>query len=144
MIRPYSDDDLGDLLEAWYQASLVAHSFLSDQFLANERREIAERWLPIAETRVYEHQGKVVGFISMLGNEVGAIFVHPLHQRHGIGRALMDHVRESRPYLELGVFEENEAGRRFYDRYGFELVGRTMNEEAGHPELRLRLDLRPA
>ena len=143
MIRPYSEVDLDDLLDAWYQASLVAHSFLTDEFLTNERREIVDRWLPVAETTVYEHQGKVVGFISMLGNEVGAIFVHPHHQRLGIGRALMDHVRESRPYLELGVFEDNEVGRRFYNDYGFEMVGRVMNEEAGHPELRLRLELGP-
>jgi ribosomal protein S18 acetylase RimI-like enzyme len=52
----------------------------------------------------------------------------------------MDHARRSRPYLELGVFEANEIGRRFYDAYGFEVVERVMNREAGFPELRMRLE----
>ena len=143
MLRPYVETDLEDLLDAWYQASLVAHSFLSDEFMERERRAIAEEWMPISETTVYESDGRVVGFISMIGNEVGAIFVHPDHQGNGIGRALMDSVRGSRPYLELGVLEANEIGRRFYDAYGFKLVGRVMNEEAGVPELRMRLEATP-
>jgi putative acetyltransferase len=139
MIRPYTNEDLGDVLDVWYRASLIAHSFLSEAFLAIERRQIAERWLPMAETMVYETDGRVVGFLALIGNEVGAIFVDPDHQGRGIGRALMDGARDSRPFLELNVFEANAIGRRFYDAYGFELVGRHMNETAGQPELRLSL-----
>ena len=138
MRRLYTDDDLVELLDVWYRASLLAHSFLSNEFFEVERREIAERWLPIADTTVYEAGGRVVGFLSLIGNEVGAIFVDPDHQGRGIGRALMDGARDSRPFLELNVFEANSAGRRFYETYGFELVGRHMNDTAGQTELRLR------
>ena len=140
MIRSYTDDDLDELLEVWYQASLIAHSFLSEDFLATERQQIAEHWLPQAETRVYETDGRVVGFVALMGNEVGAIFVHPDYQGRGIGRALMDGARASRPFLELDVFEANAIGRRFYDQYGFEFVDRHLHEATGQPELRLRLD----
>jgi putative acetyltransferase len=140
MLRPYTDADLEATLDAWFQASLVAHHFLTEEFLTQERRAIAEQWMPIAETTVCEVEGRVVGFISMIDNEVGAIFVQPDHQGRGFGRALMDHARQSRPYLELGVFEANEIGRRFYDAYGFEVVERLMKTEAGLPELRMRLE----
>jgi putative acetyltransferase len=93
----------------------------------------------MAETSVCEIDGSVVGFLSLIGNEVGAIFVDPDHQGRGIGRALMDGARDSRPFLELSVFEANSAGRGFYDAYGFELAGRQVNEDTGLPELRLRL-----
>lgn len=139
MIRPYASDDLGDLLDVWYQASLIAHSFLPDEFFESERREIAERWLPMSETIVYEADGRVVGFLSLIGDEVGAIFVDPERQGSGIGRALMDHARGSRTSLTLNVFEANHIGRRFYDAYGFDVVGRQLNEATGYPELRLRL-----
>jgi putative acetyltransferase len=139
MIRPYIDEDLGGLLDVWYRASLIAHSFLSEEFFETERRLIAERWLPIAETMVYETSGRVVGFLALIGNEVGAIFVDPDSQGRGIGRALMDAARDSRPFLELDVFEANSIGRRFYDAYGFEFVNRHVNEAVGEPELRLRL-----
>ena len=139
-IRPYTDDDLEQLLDVWYRASLIAHPFLSEEFFEAERHEIAEQWLPVAETMVYEIDGRVVGFVALIGNEVGAIFVEPDSQGRGIGRALMDAARESRPLLELDVFEANSIGRRFYDAYGFEFVDRHMNEAVGLPELRLRLE----
>ena len=139
MTRPYTDEDLDELLDVWYQASLIAHSFLTEEFLATERRQIAEHWLPMAKTRVYETEGRVVGFLALVGNEVGAIFVDPSFQGRGIGRALMDRARESRPFLELNVLEANAIGRRFYDAYGFEFVDRHVGEATGQPELRLRL-----
>lgn len=139
MIRPYNDDDLGELTDVWYRASLIAHSFLSGEFFETERRLIATQWIPNAETWVYETDGRVVGFIAMVGNEVGGIFVDPEHQGRGVGRALMDSARGARPFLELDVFEANSIGRRFYAANGFEVVGRGVNESTGHPELRLRL-----
>ena len=138
MIRLYTDEDLGELRDVWYRASLIAHSFLSSEFFETERRQIAAHWLPMAETTVYETEGRVVGFLSLIGNEVGAIFVDPDYQGRRIGRALMDGARDSRPFLELSVLEANSIGRRFYDAYGFEFVDRHVGEATGQSELRLR------
>lgn len=80
------------MLDIWHQASLIAHSFLREEFFTEERREITERWLPMAETMVYETDGRVFGFLALISNEVGAIFVDPDSQGHGIGRAVMDRV----------------------------------------------------
>ncbi len=144
MIRPYRDDDLSELLDVWHRASLAAHPFLTEAFFEAERRQIAEVWLPVTETTVFEADGRVVGFLALAGNEVGAIFVDPDYQRLGIGRALMDTARDSRPCLELEVFEANAIGRRFYAAYGFELVDRHIEEATGHPALRLRFERREA
>ena len=95
--------------------------------------------MAVAETWVYEDEERVVGFIALIGDEVGAIFVYPEMQGHGVGRALMDHARGLRDKLELNVFKQNEKGRRFYDRYGFRFVSEHVNEQTGRPELRLEL-----
>ncbi len=139
MIRPYSPCDLEQLLDIWYRASLIAHAFLPDEFLEEERQLIVERFLPESETIVYEADGLVVGFLSLVGNEVGGIFVDPDRQRRGIGGALIDHARQMRPHLELSVFEANTIGRSFYDSCGFELIGRRIEPDTGQPELRLRI-----
>ncbi|MEN8235436.1 MAG: GNAT family N-acetyltransferase [Actinomycetota bacterium] len=141
MIRPYIDDDLEAVIDVWYRASIEAHSFLDGDFFNTERRALAEEYLPVSETHVFVVDGRIVGFVSMLGNEVGGLFVAPTFQGRGIGRALLDHAAASRRYLELGVFEDNAIGRRFYDAYGFRTVDRHMNEDTGSPELRLRVDL---
>ena len=141
MIRTYGDADLEAVLDVWHRASMIAHSFLPDEFFERERVEIAERWMPVAETIVAEtDDGRVVGFLSLIDNEVGAIFVDPDEQGRGVGRALMDVARAARPVLELDVLEANTIGRRFYAAYGFEFVDRHMNDALGHPELRLRIE----
>ncbi len=140
MIRSYDADDLAELLNVWYDASQIAHPFLTRDFLDQERRNVIQKYLPIAETWVFEEEGRVVGFIALIGSEVGGIFVTPRRHGQGIGRALMDHARASRHHLDVEVFEANEIGRAFYDAYGFEVVGAGVHEETGEPVLRLRLD----
>jgi putative acetyltransferase len=104
-----------------------------------ERRDIAEQFLPLAETSVFERDGVVVGFIALLGSEVGGIFVAPQYHGQGIGRALMDWARGRRDHLELDVFEANASGRAFYAAYGFGVVGERVDEATGQRVLRLRL-----
>jgi putative acetyltransferase len=139
MIRQYRTEDLEDVLTVWWAASAVAHPFLSDEFQAAERHDIAHKYLPAAETWVWEADGRVVGFIALLGNEVGAIFVDPALHGTGIGRALMDHARALRGALEVEVFEANTIGRTFYAKYGFVLKQRLVHDETGLDVLRLEL-----
>ncbi len=136
-IRKYNDTDCEAVIEIWYAASLVATPFLSDEFLTWEREQIREVWMPSAETWVFETEGSVVGFIALLDNEVGAIFVHPEAQGRGVGRALMDHAASTRDSLYLDVFKENAIGRRFYDRYGFKYQFEHVQEKTGRTQMRL-------
>lgn len=137
MIRKYADADCEAIIEVWYAASLVATPFLSKEFLAEERENIRTIWLAKAETWVFEDKGEVVGFLSLIGNEVGAIFVHPDCQGKGIGRALMDHAASLHNELFLDVFEDNATGRGFYDRYGFKFEHKHVHEQSGHMQVRL-------
>jgi putative acetyltransferase len=137
MIRLYQESDIEDIIEIWYQASLVAHPFLSENFLAEEKRRIRQLYLPNAQTWVYERQGKPVGFISLIDNEVGGLFVHPSMQRRGIGSALMDKACSLHETVELDVFEANAVGRAFYSKYGFVSIRRFTHGETGEPTIRL-------
>ena len=139
MIRPYAAKDLDDLLTAWGAASEIAHPFLSDEFIASERENIPDLYLPNAETWVFEADGTVVGFIALIGNEVGAIFVHPSHQKIGIGHQLMDMAKELRGELEVEVFAANSIGRAFYAKYGFIPIEEKVHEPTRQDVLRLRL-----
>ena len=123
--------------------SREAHPFLSEGFLETEREKISKRWLPASDTAVYEFGGRVVGFVSMVGNEVGGISVSPSFQNRGVGRALLHHAAATRPHLELEVFRANTVGRGFYDAYGFRVTAEGLDDTTGTPVLRLRFDGRP-
>lgn len=144
VIRSFADDDLDGVLDVWYRASVEAHSFLSEAFFESERRHIAEQWLPASETSVFELDRRVLGFVSMLGNEVGGIFVDPEYQGRGVGRALLDSVAARRPYVVLDVFEANHTARGFYRTYGFHATSAGTDETTGLPVIRLRFDPAPS
>lgn len=143
MIRQYDPKDRDALLVVWAESAAVAHPFWTPAMFEQERRDIAEKFLPVAETFVFERNGAVVGFISLLGSEVGGIFVDPQYHGKGIGTALMDWARASRDHLELEVFEANEVGRGFYVAYGFGVVGERVDEATGQRVLRMRLPSKP-
>jgi len=139
MIRKYRPEDCDEVLRVWAAASALAHPFLSQQFLEQERHEIRNVHLPEADTWVWEAGGHVVGFIALLGNEVGGVFVDPGFQRSGIGWALMDHARTLRGKPQVEVFLENSIGRAFYARYGFEPLLQRVHESTGLQVVRLCL-----
>lgn len=138
MIRPYKITDLEAVLAAWENASKVGHPFLSEAFLAQERVDLRELYLPNTETWVFEQDGQVIGFISLMGNEIGGLFVQPAFHGTGVGRQLMEKAKSLHPVLELEVFKSNSVGRRFYAKCGFVLISEGVHEETQQTFLRLR------
>ena len=137
-IRQYVETDLDGVISSWENASKIAHPFLSEEFLDKERYNIPNLYLPNADTWVADIEKICIGFIALLGNEIGAIFVEPIYQGSGIGKSLMDKAVSLHRNLELDVFEENPIGRGFYARYGFQPIGEKIHPETGLKLLRLR------
>ena len=137
-IRQYKQSDLQAVLDSWEVATRLAHAFMKDDFIAQERKNVEELYLPNTDTWVAEIDGEVSGFIALMGNEVGAIFLKPDFHGQGIGKALMDKARELHGDLEVEVFKVNKIGRAFYDRYGFELLEEKLHEQTGQQVLRLK------
>jgi len=137
-IRPYNDADLEAVLSSWEVATRLAHPFMTDDFIAQERSNVAEIYMPDTDTWVAEVEGDVEGFIALMGNEVGAIFLHPKCHGKGVGRALMDKAQELHGDLEVEVFKENSMGRAFYSKYGFEQLEEKLHEPTGQQILRLK------
>ncbi|MBV1910031.1 MAG: GNAT family N-acetyltransferase [Kangiellaceae bacterium] len=140
-IRQYTDSDLGAVLDSWEVATRLAHKFMTDKFIEQERRNVAEIYMPNTDTWVVEIDGKVQGFIALMGNEVGAIFLQPYCHGKGIGKKLMDKAQSLHGDLEVEVFKENSIGREFYSRYGFKQIEEKLHEPTGQQVLRLRFTM---
>ena len=137
IIRQYHHNDLTSVLSAWENASKIAHPFLTSEFTNQERENIPNLYLPNADTWVAEVDNVVVGFIALIGNEVGAIFVQPEFHAKRFGKALMDKAKTLHSTLEVEVFKANTIGREFYNQYGFEFMQETVHEATGNQLLRL-------
>lgn len=98
-----------------------------------------ELYIPNADTWVYEENGEILGFIGMIENEIGGLFVLPTHHSKGIGTQLVNIVRTRHKTLEVEVFKANQIGRAFYDKYGFKTFKEFVQEETNQEVLRMRL-----
>lgn len=137
VIRQYKENDLNAVLSSWESANRIAHPFLPKAFVDKVRADIPKLYIPNADTWVADVDGKTVGFISLIGNEVGAIFVDPAFHGRGLGRALMNKAHSLHESLELEVFKENAIGRKFYDAYGFEFLLEKDHADTGNAVFRL-------
>lgn len=130
-IRQYTSADLDELLRTWQLASQVGHSFLSKGFLESERENIPSVYLPTGDAWVAIVDGKLVGFMILHGNEVGALFVDPEYHGNGVGYELMNTAKELHGSLRVEVFKDNLIGNEFYSRYGFALKHEYLHQESG-------------
>jgi len=141
-IRPYHPDDSPAVMQVWEEANCLAHPFLSESFVAKIRLDIPSLYLPNSDTWIarYSDEKKgctIVGFLSLIGNEVGAIFVLPAYHGKGVGWQLMDKAKSIHEKLEVEVFKNNQLARRFYSKYGFKKMKETFHEPSGQPIFRL-------
>lgn len=76
MIRKQQEKDIDEIINIWYKASGLAHSFLKTDFVEQVKKDLRDVYLPNAATWLYEDNHSVVGFISMLGNEIGGDYLY--------------------------------------------------------------------
>ena len=134
VIRAYVPEmDTHQLSQIWLDAALIAHAFIGEVTLLEQRSLIENVYLPKAETSVACLDAEPVGFISLIGTFVGGLFVAPACQGRGIGRMLIDHALAKTNELSLDVYTANAGAMRFYQRLGFVERSRRPVDNEGLP-----------
>jgi len=123
-------------------------AFLRSYGVSDWERDLAD---PAYAFRVAEADGQIAGYLKLGPLDIPVetsrpallldqIYVAKEHHGAGIASALMEGAvaearRRGAEELYLTVFIDNHRARRFYDRYGFEAVGRydfMVGEQADH------------
>ncbi len=138
MIRKIENTDIPVLMTIWDKAATIAHHFLSNEFHQVVKKAMEEMYLPDSETWVYKEYETILGFVSMMGNEIGGLFVDPNHQGKGIGSKLVSYVADMHSTLEVEVFEANKIGRPFYEKQGFKQMKSYLHEPTQENVVRMR------
>jgi putative acetyltransferase len=139
MMRGYKTSDTDALISIWDKAEPLAHPFLSDEVRDQVRRDTVNIYLPNAETWVLENHGTPVGFIAMIGTEIGGLFLDPSEQGKGLGRQMVDHIVAIKGPLTVEVFKDNKIGLPFYERYGFVVTGEGVFDASGDQTFKMAM-----
>jgi putative acetyltransferase len=126
--------DYRRMMEIWLAASIEAHDFVSGVFWRRHAESMELHYLPMAENYACIDDGTVVGFISLRGCRVEALFVMPSHRNRDVGRMLLDKAKSLCSRLTLAVYSENRSAVDFYMRNGFTVVEERTDHLTGHPE----------
>jgi putative acetyltransferase len=137
MIRKLRTEDIDNAVSIWFEASIKAHNFISEEFWSSQKQNMRELYLPNCESWVYESEGKLIGFVSYYEGSIPAIFVDPDCQSRGVGTQLLNHVKSMYNKLTLTVYVDNESTYRFYQHHGFIDLDKCICEHTGKQQMEM-------
>ena len=133
MIRKFQKADINIVADIWLKTNLKAHFFIPDQYWISNY-EFVKEMLPQAEVYVYEDDKMIQGFIGINDEYIEGIFVSDEMQSRGIGRILLDYIKDKKDRLQLKVYQKNVRAMSFYQREGFTIQSEGMDEFTGEKE----------
>ena len=121
-IRKLKSNDIVLVVELWFDISIQAHNFISPDYWKENKKAMAETYLPNAETYLAIFNDEIVGFVAMADNFLAALFVQTIMQGQGIGNNLLCYIKERRETIQLKVYKKNSNSIQFYKKQGFDIL----------------------
>ena len=133
MIRKLQNVDINKVVDIWLKTNLEAHDFIPGQYWTSNY-EAVKKMLPQAEVYVYEDNKIIQGFVGVRDEYIEGIFVSGKIQSHGIGKALLDYIKDKKARLQLNVYQKNIRAMSFYQREGFTIQSEGLDDFTGEKE----------
>lgn len=133
MIREFQISDTQIVMQLWLAGNEDAHSFIAKEYWQANFEEV-EKQLLKADIFVYDLNGEIKGFIGLMDEYIAGIFVDKAYRSQGIGRQLLEYVKQLHSTLSLNVYQKNERALRFYRENGFAIVSKQNDEHTGEIE----------
>lgn len=133
MIRKLQKVDINQVADIWLDTNIKAHNFIPAQYWKYNFDSVKELLLQ-AEVYVCEENREIKGFIGMNGEYIEGIFVSDKNQSQGIGKRLLDYIKNKKSGLVLRVYQKNIRAISFYQREGLEIKREDLDEATGEKE----------
>ena len=133
MIRELRKADIDKVADIWLDTNRKAHYFIPAQYW-KDNFELVKELLLQATVYVYEENREIQGFIGLNDEYIEGIFVSDEMQSQGIGKLLLNFVKEKKTKLYLNVYQKNTRAIHFYQREGFEIQREGLDEVTGEKD----------
>lgn len=111
--------ELDRIGQIWLQGNLDAHDFVDKNYWLDHLNEVKEQFQQ-ADIFVYV-EGNIKGFVGLKDDYIAGIFVDKKYRNQGIGRQLLNYLKQNYDQLILDVYLKNLAARSFYRQNDFKL-----------------------
>lgn len=135
MIRNLKNDDIDIVMELWKDSTIEAQNFIPDSYWLENYDNVKNNYLPNSDTYVYEEDGEIKGFVSLIENIfIGGLFIRVDSQREGIGSVILDFLKERNDKLQLTVYDKNVRAMKFYLKSGFKILNTEIDKKTREKE----------
>ena len=133
MIRKMQNIDIDRVADIWLKTNLKAHDFIPEQYWTSNY-ELVKEMMSQAEVYVYEDDKMIQGFVGLSNEYIEGIFVSDEMQSCGMGKLLLDYIKNKKVRLRLNVYQKNTRALSFYQREGFDIQCEGFDEVTGEKE----------
>ena len=113
MIRKLQKTDIDTVARIWLDGNRQAHGFIPAGYWEDNLIHVKEMLLQ-TEVYVYEEESSraILGFAGLEKEYIAGIFVQSDARSRGIGRMLLNYVKDRKKKLTLNVYRKNERAVR--------------------------------
>lgn len=133
MIRKLQKADINRVADIWLDTNLKSHSFIPAKYW-KDNFKLVKGMLSQAEVYIYENNQKIYGFIGLNDEYIEGIFVSDKMQSQGIGKILINYVKDKRKKLFLNVYQKNTRAISFYQREHFKIRCSGIDDATGEKD----------
>lgn len=134
------------VVKLWEGSVRSSHHFLNEQDILSIQREVKKALKGTQYVIVAKQKKTLLGFIGIEKNCIEMLFVSPLIFRQGIGKALIKEALKrflnSYQTIKVDCNEQNPQALGFYQRLGFEIVGKSPTDSVGRDFPIVHLEVR--
>ncbi len=143
LVKPEATD-YEALTELWEASVRATHDFLPESDIHFFKPLVRDQFLASVDLyALQDGSGRFHGFLGVLDGKIEMLFVDPASRGKGCGKWLLQIALTELQAYDLDVNEQNPQAVGFYQKMGFEVVGRSPLDGMGKPYPLLHMKYRP-
>ena len=129
MLKQFDKRNIDIIMKIWKDNNIMFQPFIANSFWADNYVKARDSFLN-NNVCVYTEATKILAFIaSNENNEIINIQVLPEIQREGIGRLLVQNLKNHNSSLTAKVYEKNTVALMFFRAIGFKKIDENIDED---------------
>lgn len=135
MIRTFKENDLNEIMQIWLDTNIKAHDFIPKEYWI-KNYEMVKDILPKSEVYVYanDNTNQIEGFVGLTDNYIEGVFVRETSQSKGIGKQLLNYIKEIKSNMSLSVYQKNKRAIIFYQKEKFMIQSESIDDNTNEKE----------